>query len=260
MLDGTRDAVGYVQLRRDRLAGLADLELVGVPASIRGRTRGADGRAQTVGQRLDHAEAFRPTHASTTGDHDRCLGQLRTSGALFLDPLMVYTCAYYREPDGKLEQAQEDKLDLVCRKLRLKRGETLLDIGCGWGSLAIWATQHYDVRAHGVPELLAHLAGRMALEAAFPRFARQDVVVGGVKIAKGDVVIVSLSGANTFEVGNIVSPYSVTTSGAINLSSVSGARLQALTNLLALPHPNLQVKAYADVGQHALQTGSLLTN
>jgi len=70
--------------------------------------------------------------------------------ALFLDPLMVYTCAYYREPDGKLEQAQQDKLDLVCRKLRLKAGESMLDIGCGWGSLSVWAAQHYGVRAHGV--------------------------------------------------------------------------------------------------------------
>jgi cyclopropane-fatty-acyl-phospholipid synthase len=70
--------------------------------------------------------------------------------ALFLDPLMLYTCAYYRDPDGKLEQAQEDKLDHVCRKLELRPGETLLDIGCGWGGLAIWAAQHYGVRAHGV--------------------------------------------------------------------------------------------------------------
>ena len=70
--------------------------------------------------------------------------------ALFLDPLMVYTCAYYRDPDGKLEQAQRDKLDLVCRKLELTPGERLLDIGCGWGSLSLWAAQHYGVRAHGV--------------------------------------------------------------------------------------------------------------
>jgi uncharacterized protein (DUF1501 family) len=69
---------------------------------------------------------------------------------------------------------------------------------------------------------------------------------------------VTLAGANTFEVGNIVSQYSVTTSGAINLSSVSGARLQSLTNILALPYPNLQVQAYADVGEHAIQTGGLL--
>ena len=70
--------------------------------------------------------------------------------ALFLDPLMVYTCAYYREPDGTLAQAQADKLELVCRKLRLAPGESLLDIGCGWGSLAIWAAQHHGARAHGV--------------------------------------------------------------------------------------------------------------
>jgi uncharacterized protein (DUF1501 family) len=69
---------------------------------------------------------------------------------------------------------------------------------------------------------------------------------------------VTLAGANTFEVGNIVSQYSVTTSGAINLSGVSGARLQSLTNLLALPYPNLQAQAYADVGEHAIQTGGLL--
>lgn len=70
--------------------------------------------------------------------------------ALFLDPRMVYTCAYYRTPDGDLAQAQEDKLDLVCRKLRLQPGEQLLDIGCGWGSLVLWAAERYGVEAHGV--------------------------------------------------------------------------------------------------------------
>jgi len=70
--------------------------------------------------------------------------------ALFLDRRMVYTCAYYRRPDGDLDQAQEDKLDLVCRKLRLEKGERLLDIGCGWGSLVLWAAERYGVEAHGV--------------------------------------------------------------------------------------------------------------
>jgi cyclopropane-fatty-acyl-phospholipid synthase len=89
--------------------------------------------------------------------------------ALFLDPLMVYTCAYYRDPDGKLEQAQADKLDLVCRKLRLRPGETMLDIGCGWGSLAIWAAQHYGVRAHGVT------LSRAQAEYATARIAREGL-------------------------------------------------------------------------------------
>jgi cyclopropane-fatty-acyl-phospholipid synthase len=70
--------------------------------------------------------------------------------ALFLDPRMVYTCAYYRRPDGDLATAQEDKLDLVCRKLRLAPGERLLDVGCGWGSLVVWAAERYGVDAHGV--------------------------------------------------------------------------------------------------------------
>ncbi|HJQ85254.1 MAG TPA: cyclopropane-fatty-acyl-phospholipid synthase family protein [Candidatus Binatia bacterium] len=69
---------------------------------------------------------------------------------LFLDRRMVYTCAYYRRPDGDLDQAQEDKLDLVCRKLDLRPGERLLDIGCGWGSLVLWATERYGVEARGV--------------------------------------------------------------------------------------------------------------
>ena len=69
---------------------------------------------------------------------------------LFLGPTMAYTCAYYRTPDGDLDQAQRDKLDLVCRKLRLEPGETLLDIGCGWGSLGLWAAENYGVQTHGV--------------------------------------------------------------------------------------------------------------
>ena len=70
--------------------------------------------------------------------------------ALWLDPRMVYSCAYFGANDEPLEDAQVRKLDVVCRKLRLERGETLLDIGCGWGALVIHAAREYGVRAHGV--------------------------------------------------------------------------------------------------------------
>ena len=70
--------------------------------------------------------------------------------ALWLDKAMVYSCAYFEEIDNSLEQAQQAKLEHICRKLILKPNELLLDIGCGWGALIIYAAQHYGVKAHGV--------------------------------------------------------------------------------------------------------------
>ena len=70
--------------------------------------------------------------------------------ALWLDQAMVYSCAYFEQPGVGLEQAQQAKLDHVCRKLRLQPGDRLLDIGCGWGALVIHAATHYGVNAHGV--------------------------------------------------------------------------------------------------------------
>lgn len=69
---------------------------------------------------------------------------------LWLDPEMVYSCAYFRDEHQPLAAAQRDKLDYLCRKLRLQPGQTLLDIGCGWGALAIHAARHYDVSVHGI--------------------------------------------------------------------------------------------------------------
>lgn len=69
---------------------------------------------------------------------------------LFLDRRMVYSCAYFAEAAESLEHAQERKLDLVCRKLALRPGDELLDIGCGWGALLIWAAGHYGVRGCGL--------------------------------------------------------------------------------------------------------------
>jgi cyclopropane-fatty-acyl-phospholipid synthase len=69
---------------------------------------------------------------------------------LWLDARRVYSCAYYRQPGITLEAAQEAKLDHICRKLALKPGERLLDIGCGWGGLIFWAAEQYGVQALGI--------------------------------------------------------------------------------------------------------------
>jgi len=65
---------------------------------------------------------------------------------LWLDRHLVYTCAYFPQPDATLDAAQEAKLDLVCRKLRLRPGETVAEAGCGWGALALHMARHYGVR------------------------------------------------------------------------------------------------------------------
>jgi cyclopropane-fatty-acyl-phospholipid synthase len=70
--------------------------------------------------------------------------------ALWLDPRRVYSCAYFRDADMSLAQAQEAKLDHICRKLMLKPGEKFLDIGAGWGGLLMWAAEHYGVDATGI--------------------------------------------------------------------------------------------------------------
>lgn len=70
--------------------------------------------------------------------------------ALFLDPRMIYSCAYFPTGTEALATAQERKLDMICRKLRLQPDERVLDIGCGWGGWVIYAAQHYDIRALGV--------------------------------------------------------------------------------------------------------------
>lgn len=93
--------------------------------------------------------------------------------ALFLDPEMVYTCAYYTDWNNDLATAQHDKLDMICRKLRLKPGERFLDIGCGWGALLCHAAQHYGVKAHGITLSKEQLA---FAEAKVKRLGLEDQV------------------------------------------------------------------------------------
>jgi cyclopropane-fatty-acyl-phospholipid synthase len=96
--------------------------------------------------------------------------------ALFLDRRMVYTCAYFVTPDDDFDTAQERKLDYICRKLRLRPGERLLDIGCGWGGLVIYAAQHYGVESYGITlsQPQAEIAQKRIQEAGLTEHCRVE--------------------------------------------------------------------------------------
>ncbi len=70
--------------------------------------------------------------------------------ALWLDRERLYSCAYFKSPDDTINQAQQNKLNHICKKLFLQPGDTLLDIGCGWGGLVVHAVKHFGVNAHGI--------------------------------------------------------------------------------------------------------------
>src|SRR3954451_1823863 len=87
--------------------------------------------------------------------------------ALWLDQSMTYSCAFFSRDGSSLEAAQREKLDLICTKLALEKGERMLDVGCGWGSLAIYAAREYGVSVTGITlsEPQARLARERAEEA-----------------------------------------------------------------------------------------------
>ena len=96
---------------------------------------------------------------------------------LWLDQRMVYSCAYFKNPNDSLETAQEQKLEYICRKLRLRPGQRLLDIGCGWGALVIHATKHFGVRAEGITlsEAQVELARTQIAEAGLTNSASVEL-------------------------------------------------------------------------------------
>lgn len=97
--------------------------------------------------------------------------------ALWLDRRMVYSCAHFDTPDEDLDLAQERKLEHICRRLQLKPGERLLDVGCGWGGLIIHAAQQHHVDALGITlsQAQADLANERIREAGLAGRCRVEV-------------------------------------------------------------------------------------
>jgi cyclopropane-fatty-acyl-phospholipid synthase len=149
---GTRGASALVNpslltLARAYIDGDADLE-----GDLREAIRGAEAISRSAPR--PRRDAGTPNARHTKGD-DRAAIQHHYDVsndfyALWLDSRMVYSCAYFRDEDDSLETAQLRKLDHICRKLRLAPGEKFLDIGCGWGALAMRAAEKYGVDATGI--------------------------------------------------------------------------------------------------------------
>ena len=127
------------QLGKLRIARLL-LPFLFVAPDRPGRSRDYAGDETGRGRAQEENRDFVQFHYDVSNDFYR----------LFLDSRMQYSCAYFTSWSGTLDQAQEDKLEMICRKLRLKDGDRLLDIGCGWGGLICYAAQSYGVTAHGV--------------------------------------------------------------------------------------------------------------
>ena len=112
------------------------------------RASGNGGKRASLLRRA--ADALRRTHTNTlTGSRDNIHHHYDIGNdfyALWLGSTMAYTCAYYPTPAATLDEAQFAKMDHVCRKLRLSAGESVVEAGCGWGTLALHMARHYGVR------------------------------------------------------------------------------------------------------------------
>ena len=151
-LKGTRAASAFMRpsllsLAEAYIDGHADLE-----GDLNEAIRGAEALSRSAPKPLFDA-APGPSRHTKRDDREAIHHHYDVSNefyALWLDPRMVYSCAYFRKEDDSLEQAQLQKLDHICTKLMLKPGEKFLDIGCGWGALAMRAAEKYGVNATGI--------------------------------------------------------------------------------------------------------------
>jgi cyclopropane-fatty-acyl-phospholipid synthase len=138
----------FMSLAEAYIEGGADLE-----GDMREAIRGAEALARTHSAEIFDAAGPSDARRSRTSDREAIRHHYDVSNdfyQLWLDPGMVYSCAYFRTYADSLEQAQVAKLDHICTKLRLAPGERFLDIGCGWGALVMHAAARYGVQATGI--------------------------------------------------------------------------------------------------------------
>jgi cyclopropane-fatty-acyl-phospholipid synthase len=151
-LKGTRAASAFV---RPSLLSLAEAYIEGyadVEGDLHEAIRGAEAISRSAPKPLFDAGPG-PSRHTKRDDREAIQHHYDVSNdfyALWLDPRMVYSCAYFKSEDDSLEQAQLQKLDHICTKLMLKPGEKFLDIGCGWGALAMRAAEQYGADATGI--------------------------------------------------------------------------------------------------------------
>jgi len=151
-----KDSRVAAALVRPTLLTLAEAYIEGeveIEGDVRDAIRGAEAISRAIPRPLFQSQG--PTNERHTKSADREAVQHHYDVsnefyALWLDPRMVYSCAYFHDEDDSLEQAQRQKLDHICTKLRLQPGERFLDIGCGWGALVMHAARHYGVVATGI--------------------------------------------------------------------------------------------------------------
>ena len=138
------------RLRGIGLAGLARglWPFLWVPADLPGKGRAFAGNEGGEKRAAGENRDFIQFHYDVGNDFYR----------LFLDSEMLYSCAYFTDWNNSIDQAQHDKLEMICRKLRLKPGDRFLDIGCGWGALICYAAEKHGVTAHGITLSEAQLA------------------------------------------------------------------------------------------------------
>lgn len=157
LLHLTQGAIGclaedYVEGRLEIDGDLHDL-MAAAPALLRhDPTQEAHGWLLSRVHRARRA-IWERTHHTRTADAAQVQHHYDVSDdfyALWLDPLRVYSCAYFSTPGMSLAQAQQAKLDHICKKLMLRSGESFLDVGAGWGGLLLWAAEHYGVNATGI--------------------------------------------------------------------------------------------------------------